>query len=128
MLRLFMVPLLLATLPRPVEIDIRPGPAETFSATLVGPAQGRRGGAFSGRVSVNGSAAEIPISARAESVGDRLRLPVDVDHGELLGAAGEGILSGGALSARLSGTLSVRLPRGDVSVPIDLSGRLSLSR
>ena len=255
MLRLCLVPLLLATLPRSVEIDIRPGPAETFSATLVGPAQGSRAGAFSGRVSVNGSAAEIPISARAESVGDRLRLPVtlhytdvpqdwanrfrpetfdyrlsgrvagagpiewtgsarwddvgvegeretarrflrlqtvevtdvslfesraravvavrnpfafpltiastryrltaggrvigtgrtrgmllrprqesslllpvDVDHGELLGAAGEGILSGGGLSARLSGTLSVRLPRGDVSVPIDLSGRLSLSR
>ena len=80
MLRLCLVPLLLATLPRPVEIDIRPGPAETFSATLVGPAQGSRGGAFSGRVSVNGSAAEIPISARAESVGDRLRLPVTLRY------------------------------------------------
>ncbi|HEX9304112.1 MAG TPA: LEA type 2 family protein [Thermoanaerobaculia bacterium] len=255
MIHSFLVPLLLTVLARPVQIDIRPGPAETFSATLVGPSQGNRGGSFSGRVSVNGSTAEIPISGRAEAAGDRLRLPVtlrysnvpqdwanrfrpgtfdyrlsgqiaggapiewsgtarwddvgvegeretarrflrletvevtemslfesqaravvavrnpfafpltiastryrltsngrvvgtgrtrgmllrprqesslllpiDVDHGELLGAAGEGILSGGSLSARLSGTLVVRLPRGDVSIPLDLSGRLSLSR
>jgi len=253
MIRFFLAPLFLALLARPVQIDIRPGPAETFSATLVGPAQGSRGGSFSGRVSVNGSTADIPISGRAEAAGDRLRLPVtlrysdvpqdwanrfrpetfdyrlsgriggapiewtgtarwdavgvegeretarhflrlqtievtdvslfesqaravisvrnpfafpltiastryqitasgrvigtgrtrgmllrprqesslslpvDVDHAELLGAAGSGILSGG-LSARLSGTLAVRLPRGDVSVPLDLSGRLSLSR
>jgi LEA14-like dessication related protein len=255
MIRFFLAPLFFALLARPVQIDIRPGPAETFSATLVGPAQGSRGGSFSGRVSVNGSTAEIPISGRAEAAGDRLRLPVtlrysdvpqdwanrfrretfdyrlsgriaggapiewtgtarwddvgvegeretarhflrlqtievtdvslfesqaravvsvrnpfafpltiastryqvsasgrvigtgrtrgmllrprqesslslpvDVDHAELLGAAGSGILSGGSLSARLSGTLAVRLPRGDVSVPLDLSGRLSLSR
>ena len=252
---LFLVPLFLAVLAQPVQIDIRPGPAETFSATLVGPAQGSRGGSFSGFVSVNGSAAEIPISGRAEGSGERLRLPVtlrysdipqdwanrfrpetfdyrlsgriagggpiawagtarwdevgvegeretarrflrletvevtdislfesqaravvavrnpfafpltiastryrltssgrvigtgrtrgmtlrprqesslslpiDVDHGELLGAAGQGIFSGGSLSARLSGTLAVRLPRGDVAIPLDLSGRLSLTR
>ncbi len=255
MIHLFLVPLFLAVLAQPVQIDIRPGPAETFSATLVGPAQGSRGGSFSGLVSVNGSTAEIPISGRAEGSGGRLRLPVtlrysdvpqdwanrfrpdtfdyrlsgriagggsiewagtarwdevgvegeretarrflrletvevtdislfesqaravvavrnpfafpltiastryrltssgrvigtgrtrgmtlrprqesslslpiDVDHGELLGAAGQGIFSGGSLSARLSGTLAVRLPRGDVAIPLDLSGRLSLTR
>ena len=243
--------LLAATLARPVEIDVRPGPAETFSATLVGPADGARAGAFTGRLSVNGSAVEMPISARAEAAGTRLRLPVtlryadvpsdwanrfhpqtfdyrlsgktaagapvewagrarwddvgvegeketarrflrlatievtdvgftestaqavltvrnpfafpltiastryrltsgarvvgtgqtrgkilrarqestlllpiDVDHGQLLGAAGSGILGGGSLPARLSGTLTVRLPRGDVPVPLDLSGQL----
>lgn len=242
---------LLAVLARPVEIDVRPGPAETFSATLVGPAAGARTGAFSGRLSVNGSPVEVAVSARAEASGDRLRLPVtlryadvpadwanrfhpqtfdyrlsgrtaagapvewagrarwddvgiegeketarrflrlasvevtdvgftessaqavltvrnpfafpltiastryrltsgsrvvgtgqtrgkllrprqestlllplDVDHGQLLGAAGSGILGGGSLPARLSGTLTVRLPRGDVPVPLDLSGRL----
>ena len=79
----------------------------------------------SGRVIGTGRTRGMLLRPRQES---SLLLPVDVDHGELLGAAGEGVLSGGALSARLSGTLSVRLPRGDVSVPIDLSGRLSLSR
>ena len=247
----FLLVPLLAVLARPVEIDVRPGPAETFSATLVGPAAGARAGAFSGRLSVNGSPVEVAVSARAEASGDRLRLPVtlryadvpvdwanrfhpqtfdyrlsgrtaagdpvewagrarwddvgmegeketarrflrlasvevtdvgftessaqavltvrnpfafpltiastryrltsgsrivgtgqtrgkllrprqestlllplDVDHGQLLGAAGAGILSGGSLPARLSGTLTVRLPRGDVPVPLDLSGRL----
>jgi LEA14-like dessication related protein len=250
-----LVTLLLAAIARPVQIDVRPGPAETFSATLVGPAQGSRPGAFTGRLSVNGSAVDISISGRAEATGDRLRLPltmrysdvpqdwanrfrpvnfdyrlsgrvsgggpiewagtarwddigvegeretvqrflrlqtvevtdvslfesqaravvsvrnpfafpltisstryaliaddrvvgtgrtrgmtlrarqestlllpIEVDHGELLGAAGAGILSGGNLPARLTGTLVVRLPRGDVSVPLDLSGQLSLSR
>lgn len=248
----FLLPLLAAVLARPVEIDVRPGPSETFSATLVGPARGARGGAFSGRLSINGSPVEIPVSARAEASGDRLRLPVtlryadvpsdwanrfhpqtfdyklsgrtagggavdwsgtarwddvgvegeretmrrflrlasvevtdvsftesraqavvtvrnpfafpltiastryrltsgarvvgtghtrgmllrprqestlllpvEVDHGQLLGAAGSGILGGGSLPARLSGTLTVRLPRGDVPVPLDLSGQLS---
>jgi hypothetical protein len=62
------------------------------------------------------------LRARQEST---LLLPVDVDHGQLLGAAGTGILGGGSLPARLSGTLTVRLPRGDVPVPLDLSGRLA---
>jgi LEA14-like dessication related protein len=255
MTRLLIVPLFLAALARPVRIDIRPGPAETFSATLAGPARGVRGGAFSGRLSVNGSPVEIPISGRAEASGDGLRLPVtlrysdipqdwanrfraetfdyritgrvageapldwsgtarwdevgvegeretarrflrlvtlevtdisfagsearavvavrnpfafpltiasaryrlraservvgtgrthgivlrprqestlllpvDVDHAELLGAAGKAVFSGGPVAARLSGTLAVRLPRGDVEVPLDLSGRLSILR
>jgi LEA14-like dessication related protein len=253
MSRLLLVPALIAAVARPIQIDVRPGPAETFSATLVGPASDGRAGPFTGRLSVNGSAIEIPISGRAEAAGSRLRLPVtlrysdvpqdwanrfrpvtfdyrvsgrvagggpiewagtarwddvgvegeqetvrrflrlqtvevtdvslfesearavvavrnpfafpltisstrytlvagdrevgtgqtrgmllrprqestlllpiDVDHGQLLGAAGSGILSGGELPARLSGSLTVRLPRGDVSVPLDLSGRLSL--
>lgn len=247
------VPILLAAVSRPVQIDVRPGPAETFSATLVGPAPGGRSGPFTGRLSVNGSTVEIPISGRAEAADERLRLPVtlrysdvpqdwatrfrpvtfdyrvsgrvsgggpiewagtarwddvgvegekdtvrrflrlqtvevtdvslfesearavvavrnpfafpltisstryalfagdrevgvgrtrgmllrarqestlllpiDVDHGELLGAAGAGILSGGQIPARLSGSLVVRLPRGDVAVPLDLSGQLSI--
>lgn len=247
----FLLSLLAATLARPVEIDVRPGPADTFSATLVGPAQGAGTGAFTGKLSINGSAAEIPVTSQAKATGDRLRLPVtlryadvpsdwanrfrpqtfdyrlsgrtaagapvewsgtarwddigvegeketagrflrlasvevtdvgftestaqavltvrnpfafpltiastryrltsgarvvgtgqtrgkllrarqestlllpiDVDHGQLLGAAGSGILGGGSLPARLSGTLTVRLPRGDVPVPLDLSGQL----
>lgn len=253
MARFLLIPILFAAIARPIQIDVRPGPAETFSATLVGPAPEGRTGPFTGRLSVNGSAIEIPISGRAEAAGNRLRLPVtlhysdvpqdwanrfrpvtfdyrvsgrvagggavewagtarwddigvegeretigrflrlqtvevtdvslfesearavvavrnpfafpltisatrytlvagdrevgtggtrgmtlrprqestlllpvDVDHGQLIGAAGAGILSGGELPARLSGSLTVRLPRGDVRVPLDLSGRLSL--
>ncbi|HEV8610749.1 MAG TPA: LEA type 2 family protein [Thermoanaerobaculia bacterium] len=236
----------------PVQIDIRPGPSETFSATLVGPAAGARGGSFSGRISVNGSSAEIPISGRAEAIGARLRipltlrysdvpqdwanrfradtfdyrvvgragatpvqwtgtarwddvgvegeretvqrfvrlvtlevtdvslfssdaravvavrnpfsfpltvassryrvsadgrllgtgstrgmilrprqestvlLPLEVEHGALIAAAGGAVLSGEAVPARLAGALTIRLPRGDVAVPIDLVGRLSV--
>jgi len=242
----------LAVTALPVQIDIRPGPAETFSATLVGPAAGARGGPFAGRVSVNGSSVEIPISGRADPVGARLRIPVtlrysdvpqdwanrfrpdafdyrvsgragatpvewtgtarwddvgvdgeretvrrfvrlvtlevtdvslfssdaravvavrnpfsfpltvassryrltvdgrllgtgstrgmilhprqestvllplEVEHGALIAAAGGAVLSGEAVPARLAGALTIRLPRGDVAVPIDLAGRLSV--
>lgn len=61
------------------------------------------------------------LRARQEST---LLLPIDVDHGQLLGAAGSGILGGGSVPARLSGTLTIRLQRGDVPVPLDLSGQL----
>jgi len=237
----------------PVKIDVRPGPTDTFFATLVGPAAGARAGPFSGRISVNGSAAEVPISGRAEATGARLRipltvrysdvpqdwanrfradtfdyrvigrvagtapvewtgtarwddvgvegeretvqrfvrlvtlevtdvslfssearavlavrnpfsfpltvassryrvsvdgrvlgagstrgmilrprqestalLPLEVEHGALIAAAGGAVLSGEPVPARLAGALTIRLPRGDVAVPIDLAGRLSV--
>lgn len=236
----------------PVQIDIRPGPTETFSATLVGPAAAARGGPFSGRISVNGSSVEVPIAGRAEAIGARLRipltlrysdvpqdwanrfrpetfeyrvsgragaapvewtgtarwddvgvegeretvrrfvrlvtlevtdvslfssdaravvavrnpfsfpltvasaryrvsadgrllgtgstrgmilrarqectvlLPIEVEHGALIAAAGGAVLSGEAVPARLAGALTIRLPRGDVAVPIDLAGKLSV--
>jgi LEA14-like dessication related protein len=245
--------LLLGAVRSPVKIDVRPGPTDTFSATLVGPAPGARAGPFSGRISVNGSAAEVPISGRAEATGARLRipltlrysevpqdwanrfradtfdfrvsglvagtapvewtgtarwddvgvegeretvrrfvrlvtlevtevslfssearavlavrnpfsfpltiassryrvsadgrvlgagstrgmilrprqestvlLPLEVEHGALISAAGGAVLSGEPVPARLAGALTIRLPRGDVSVPIDLSGPLSV--
>jgi hypothetical protein len=63
------------------------------------------------------------LRARQEST---LLLPIEVEHEDLLAAAGRAVLSGGDVPARLSGILTVRLPRGDVPVPIDLAGRLSL--
>lgn len=246
-----LIALALAVLP--IQIDIRPGPTETFSATLVGPAAGGRGGTFAGRISVNGSAVELPVSARAVASAGRLRLPLtlryadipqdwakrfraetfdyrvtgsvsgsapvewagrarwdavgvegeretvgrfvrlvtlevtdvsflssdaravvgvrnpfsfpltvassryrvtaggrllgrgstrgmilrprqestvllplEVEHGALIAAAGGAVLSGEGVPARLDGTLTVRLPGGDVAVPIDLAGRLSV--
>lgn len=57
-----------------------------------------------------------------------LTLPVEIDHAELIAAAGRAILSGGKVQARLVGSLTIRLPRGDVSVPLDLSGDMSVGR
>jgi len=56
-----------------------------------------------------------------------LSLPVELDHGQLLAAAGGAIASGGEVQGRLVGKLVVRLPGGDIDVPLDLSSRLSLS-
>jgi hypothetical protein len=53
-------------------------------------------------------------------------LPVEVEHGALIAAAGGAVLSGEGVPARLAGALTVRLPGGDVPVPIDLAGRLSV--
>jgi len=63
-----------------------------------------------------------------ESQTNTLSLPIELDHGELVAAAGRALLSGGTVEARLTGTLTIRLPGGDVAVPLDLSGGLSLSR
>ena len=55
-----------------------------------------------------------------------LDLPIELDHGQLLAAAGSTLRSGGHVEARLLGKLLIRLPGGDIPVPLDLSGHLSL--
>ena len=57
-----------------------------------------------------------------------LNLPIDLDHGQLLAAAGSALRSGGEVQGRLQGTLTIRLPGGDVPVPLDLSGHFSATR
>jgi LEA14-like dessication related protein len=57
-----------------------------------------------------------------------LRLPIDLDHGQLLAAAGSALSSGGDVEGRLRGALVVRLAGGDIPVPLELSGRLSALR
>lgn len=54
-----------------------------------------------------------------------LTLPIDVDHGALLAAAGGAVLSGGEVAVHLDGKLVLRLKGGDVAVPFALSGHLS---
>lgn len=54
-----------------------------------------------------------------------LTLPIEIDHGELISAAGKALLSGGEVDVTLRGRLVVRLKGGDLVVPLDLSGRLS---
>jgi LEA14-like dessication related protein len=73
----------------------------------------------------SGTAGETILRPEQETT---LRLPIDVDHGQLLGAAGSALRSGGDVEARLRGALVVRLPGGDIPVPLDLSGRFSVLR
>ena len=74
-----------------------------------------------------GSGATGVMVLRAEQK-TTLSLPIDLDHGQLLAAAGSALRSGGEVVGRLQVTLVVHLPGGDIPVPIDLSGRLSLLR
>ncbi len=55
-----------------------------------------------------------------------LDFPIDIEHGQLLAAAGSALATGGEVEGRLRGELRVRLPGGDVAVPLDLSGKLDL--
>jgi LEA14-like dessication related protein len=54
-----------------------------------------------------------------------LALPIELDHGELIAAAGQALLAGGDVEVRLRGRLIVRLKGGDLVVPLNLSGRLT---
>ncbi len=54
-----------------------------------------------------------------------LTLPIEVDHGELISAAGKALMSGGEVAVKLRGRLVIRLKGGDVVVPLGLTGNLS---
>ena len=54
-----------------------------------------------------------------------LTLPIEIDHGELLSAAGKALMAGGHVDVRLTGRLVVRLKGGDLVVPLNLSGHLT---
>lgn len=54
-----------------------------------------------------------------------LTLPVEVDHGALLSAAGKALLGGGDVRVELNGRLVVRLKGGDVPIPLHLTGHLT---
>ncbi len=73
----------------------------------------------------SGAAGEMILRPGQETT---LKLPIDLDHGQLLTAAGSALGSGGDVEGRLRGALVVRLPGGDIPVPLDLSGRFSVLR
>ncbi len=54
-----------------------------------------------------------------------LNLPIEIDHGSLIAAAGQALVSGGDVAVRLKGQLVLRLKGGDLVVPLDLSGHLT---
>lgn len=93
---------------------------------------------FSFPLEVAGAAYRLYANGREVGAGDRpglllraarestLEFPIDIEHGQLLAAAGSALASGGEVDGRLRGQLTVRLPGGDIAVPLDLSGRLDL--
>ncbi len=56
----------------------------------------------------------------------RVDLPLEVQNAALLSAAGRALLSGGELSGSLEGSLTLRLPAGDVKVPFSVPGTISI--
>ena len=73
----------------------------------------------------SGAAGETILRPEQETT---LKLPIDIDHGQLLAAAGSTLRSGGDVEGRLRGALVIRLPGGDIAVPLNLSGRFSILR
>jgi LEA14-like dessication related protein len=78
-----------------------------------------------GREVGSGAAGEMILRPGQETA---LKIPIDLDHGQLLAAAGSALRSGGDVEGRLRGALVVRLPGGDIPVPLDLSRRFSALR
>jgi len=56
-----------------------------------------------------------------------LDLPVDLDQAALLAAVGAALRSSGPIYGHLQGTLVIGLPGADLEVPLELTGRASLS-
>lgn len=57
-----------------------------------------------------------------------LAIPVTVSNADLVAAAGSAILAGGTLEGRLVGTIAVKAGRDQLTVPIDLPGKVDLAR
>jgi LEA14-like dessication related protein len=76
-----------------------------------------------GREVGSGSNGEMILRPGQETT---LKLPIDLDHGQLLAAAGSALRSGNDVEGRLRGALALRLPGGDIPVPFDLSGQFSI--
>ena len=72
-----------------------------------------------------GAAGEMVLPPARETT---LNLPIDLEHSQLLAAAGSALASGGDVAGRLNGALVLRLKTADVPIPLDLSGRFSALR
>src|SRR5262249_24353982 len=70
----------------------------------------------------NGSTKGLILLAGRENT---LTLPLEIDHAELLSAAGKALVAGGDVEVHLSGRLVLRLKGGDLVVPLNLNGHLT---
>lgn len=56
----------------------------------------------------------------------RVDLPLQVENFPLISAAGSALLSGGEIDGALEGSITLRLPAGDVKVPFAVPGKISI--
>jgi LEA14-like dessication related protein len=56
---------------------------------------------------------------------NEIDLPIEIDHADLISAAGDALFSGGEVAVGLDGHIVIRLKGGDVSLPLHLSGSLA---
>lgn len=72
-----------------------------------------------------GQTREVILRPRARNT---IRLPIGIDNRALLATAGSTVLSGGDVDGRIRGELRVRVARGEVAVPLNMSGQMSIVR
>ena len=76
-----------------------------------------------GRKVASGGREKFILHPRTEN---RLAIPITVENGALIAAAGQTSVTGGKVEGRLTGHARVRLPGGDVDFPVDFPVRMSL--
>lgn len=54
----------------------------------------------------------------------QLDFPIEIDHTQLIAAAGAAFIGGGTVDARLLGNLTIRVAGHDVRVPLDVAGEI----
>lgn len=57
---------------------------------------------------------------------NRIRIPVSVNNGAVLSAAGSALVKGGKVDGKMTGLARLRLPGGDVDFPLEFPVKLSL--
>lgn len=77
------------------------------------------------RVVASGARHAVRLRARQET---SVALPVAAKNVDVAAAAGTALLGHGVLEGRLVGHITVKLSTGDVSVPINLPGRVEIGR
>jgi len=76
-----------------------------------------------GRRLCGGEKQTLKIHPRRET---EVVLPITARNADLIAAAGSAILSGGTIDGRLTGSITFRAGRGDVTLPISVAARIEL--
>ena len=77
-----------------------------------------------GRLLFSGARRGVRLHARRAN---EVTLPLDVRHADLLAAAGNAVVSGGTVAARLVASVTVKAGSGKVTVPVDQAGKVRFS-
>ena len=57
---------------------------------------------------------------------NRIPIPITAQNADLVAAAGKAVSNGGSIDGRLTGSITFRLGRGDITLPISLRGKIEL--